>query len=197
MTQAPALSQPQDRSRATLSAVLVIGVTLVALCLGWLVMNSVITRTVPINQSNVSANAPAGWMINYGLQGEEMVFTTADQLDQNHRYIVALMPGIPGGSVTDVFTNRTLNQGQNFSDYQVIDQSPAQVNGVEGFRVEYAYIKTGAYGMMPKVVRGVDYYVPKGEKVLVITMEDESENFNRSLDSFFNFLGSVRYSVGG
>jgi hypothetical protein len=181
----------------TLSALLVTGVTLIALVLGWLIMNSVVSRTIPIGQNGVTASVPSGWMVKYGLQNEEMVFSTSDQLDPHHRYAVYLRPAVPGGSVTDVAAPRILEYGLNGSGYQLLDQSPAQVNGVEGYRVEFAYIRTGGPGLAPVVIRGVDYYVPQGQKVLIISMENESSHFASGVEAFSNFLVSVRFKTGG
>lgn len=186
-----------QQRKMTISAVLVAAVTLVALLLGWILMNAILSRTVQVGQNEVTASVPAGWSVKYGLQNEEMVFSTYDRLDPNHRYAVYTRPAVPGGTVTDVASTRILEYGLNMSGYQLLTQSPSQVNGVEGYRVEFAYVKTGGSGLLPVVIHGVDYYVPQGPRVLVISMEDESGHFSGGLDAFTNFLVSVRSKTGG
>lgn len=183
----------RPRSGDRLSTLLVIILTLLALLAGWLLMISVTQRTVQVKQSGVTAAIPAGWMIKYGLEGEEMIFWAADRLDLRHRYMVALMPAVPRGTLTDVVVNRNLNRSQELIGYQVVRQTPVN----KGYRVDFAYIQAGEAGNLPKVIQGVDYFIPTGEKVLVITGEDEEHTFSQSLDAFERFLETVRYSSGG
>jgi hypothetical protein len=183
----------RQRSGDHLSAILVIGLTLIALLAGWLLMIGVTQQTVPVKQSGVVAAVPSGWMIKYGLEGEEMIFWTSDRLDLNHRYTVSLLPAVPKGTLTDVVVNRNFNRSQELSGYQVVRQTPLS----RGYRVDFAYIQPGGAGNLPKVIQGVDYFIPTGEKVLVITGEDEESTFSQSLESFERFLETVRYSPGG
>lgn len=193
MTQANPLKR-QDNLKSVLGVCLL---TVAALILGWVLMSGVTGRTVQVSQSGVSASVPAGWKVTYGLQGEEVLFWTADQLDPTHRYTATMMPAVPGGNIKDVAFVRILDRGQNINNYQVISQEIGKINGLDGYKVYYAYIQSGSTGMLPKVIQGVDFYLPQGEKVLIITLEDESSAFNRSLNAFQNFVETVRYTAGG
>lgn len=183
----------RQRSGDPLSALLVIALTLMALLAGWLLMISITQQTVQVKQSGVTAAVPSGWMIKYGLEGEEMIFWTADRLDLNHRYMVSLLPAVPKGTLTDVVVNRNLNRSQELTGYQVVRQTPVS----NGYRVDFAYIQSGGAGNLPKVIQGVDYFIPTADKVLVITGEDEERTFSQSIETFDRFLETVRYSPGG
>lgn len=184
-------------SSSTISTILVIGVVILGLIIGWILMTSVSNKTSLINQSGATALVPAGWNVNAGLQGEELLFWTSDQLDPNRRYILSIMPAVPGGSLTDVVATRNLNRSQSIQGYVITDQSPTRVQNEDGYKVGFAYTLPGGRGLMPKVIQGTDYFLPKGDKVLVITLEDEAGTFDQSTDSFLRFLDSIRFPVGG
>ena len=187
----------KNQANASLSTILVIGMVVIGLIAGWILMNGVTNQTTMFSRSGVTAQVPAGWNINPGLQGEELLFWTSDQLDPNRRYVVSILPAVPGGTLTDVVTTRNLNRSQSISGYVVTDQSQANIQNTDGYRVGFGYTLSGGRGLMPKVVRGVDYFIPKGDKVLVITFEDEADSFNQSTSSFLRFIESVRFPVGG
>ena len=180
-----------------LSTFLVIAVVVVGLICGALLMNSVTNRTTAISQSGVTAQVPAGMNVNAGLQGEELVFWTSDQLDPNLRYEVTILPAVPGGSLTDVVVTRNFDRSQSIAGYVVMDQAQARIQNEEGYRVGFAYSLPGGRGVMPRVIKGTDYFLPKGDKVLVITFEDEASSFDQSSGTFLRFLESVRFPVGG
>ena len=193
------MDQNRSRNQATpdLSTILVIGMVVSGLIAGWILMNSVTNKTTMISQSGISARVPAGWNIDTGLQGEELLFWTSDRLDPNRRYAVSVLPAVPGGSLTDVVVTRNLNRSQSIPGYVVTDQSLTRIQNTDGYQVGFAYTLTGGRGAMPKVIKGTDYFLPKGDKVLVITLEDEANTFDQSTGSFLRFLDSVRFPVGG
>jgi hypothetical protein len=193
------MNQPSSKNQAnsSLSTILVIGLVALGLIGGWILMNSVTQKTTTFSQSGVTAEVPAGWFVNSGLQGEQLLFWTADQLDPNRRYIVSVLPAVPGGSLTDVVVSRNLDRSQSVSGYVVIDQSQVKIQNEDGYQVGFAYILPGGRGAMPRVIKGMDYFLPRGDKVLVITHEDEADTFDSSPGTFQRFLESVLFPVGG
>lgn len=180
-----------------LSVYLTIILTIAALVLGWFLMNQATNRTVQITHSGISASIPSGWMVVYGIQNEEMLFWTSDQLDLDHRFVVSRLPAVPNGAITDVVVGRNLDRGQSLSTYQVVSQSPTWIHNQEAYQVHFAYIKPGNPGSIPKVIQGMDYYLLFGDQVLVVTLESNSSSYDQSLPEFLRFLDSVHLASGG
>lgn len=191
----------QSKLKTTLSVNLstwfVGGLTIVALLLGWLIKQGVQDDTQRVERQGVVAMAPAGWMINYGLQSEERVFEAVDPLDPTHRFVVSLLPAAPDGKVTDLVVIRNLKIGQNLNLFRVIDQGLVSVLGRESYKVTYAYVRPNESGMLPQVIQGVDYYLLVGDKALVVTMEEVAGLFKEALPKFLKFLNTVTYIPGG
>jgi hypothetical protein len=180
-----------------LSMVLAIVLTIAALLLGWLLMSITTNRTTQVSRQGISAMAPEGWMVGYGIQDEEMLFWTGDQLAPDHRYTVSKLPFMTGGVLTDSVVVHNLDRGQNLNGYQVVAQAPTRVHDQDAYRVDFAYIKPGGPGNLPKVIQGVDYYLLYGDQVLIVSLEDNVNSFAQSLPLFEDFLNTVRLSAGG
>jgi hypothetical protein len=190
-------SKSKILSSVNLSTWFVGGLTVIALLVGWLIKQGVQNDTKRVERQGVVAMAPAGWMINYGLQSEERVFEAVDPLDLTHRYVVSLLPVAPEGKIVDLVVIRNLKIGQNLNLYRVIDQDAVLVMGRESYKVTYAYVQPNESGMLPQVVQGVDYYLRVGDKALVVTMEEVAGLFKDALPKFLEFLNTVTYIPGG
>jgi hypothetical protein len=73
-----------------------------------------------------------------------------------------------------------------------MDTAAVTVNGTPGVRVRYAYLATGPAGSMPRLVRGMDLYVPAGTSVLGLTYESPVATYEDGMNQFYRFVGSAR-----
>lgn len=176
-----------------ISVTLVILLTALALFLGWTLKETILNRVQPFFQSGISANIPASWQVNEGIEGDDLIFSASASLALNHRYLVYLLPAVPDGKVTDVVVTRNLSQGQNLLYYKVEAQQAIQFRGRNGYQVDYSYIKTGAANEDPAIIKGMDIYFEETGKVLIVEMENEIGQFDAGLPGFFNFTESVTY----
>ncbi len=180
-------------NRGVISVLLIILLTVVALTFGWNLRESVLNHLQPYSRLGVSAGVPVNWQVNEGIAGDELVFSVSAPLALNHRYLVHLLPSVPGGKVTDVVVTRNLSQGQNLPFYKVESQQAVQFRGRNGYQVEYTYIKNGATGEDPAIIKGMDMYFEESGKILLVALEDEINQFDASLPGFYNFAASVTY----
>ncbi len=167
--------------------------SVLALVFGWVVKEITLNRSQSFDRAGITANLPAKWQVNDGFSGDELIFTANAPLALNHRYLVHLLPAVPGGKVTDVVVTRNLSQGQNLAFYKVTSQEAIYFQGRNGYQVDYSYVKTGAAGEDPALIKGIDAYFEGSGKILVVSMEDEIDQFAAGLPGFFDFLGSIVY----
>lgn len=184
-------------SSRNISVLLVVVITLAALLIGWLIKEDVLNQTTIISRNGITAQIPKGWLTQYGIEGESKIFSSSDPFDANHVYTVTILPVIPGGQLTDSVVVRNLQRAQELSGYRVLDQAAVKLPGAEGYRVTYAYVATPKFSTIPVVMMGVDFYQPYAERIVVISLEDQSTKYDQVYPAFIKFLNSVKVSSGG
>lgn len=185
------------KNKEWVSVGLVVGLTLIALFLGRLLKDSIENQTTQIERGGVKAFIAKGWSVQNGIDGESTLFTTSDPFDPFHSYTVAQQPVVPGGLITDSVVNRNLERAQQLQNYQVLEQANVKVGGADGYRVKYVYTGVPKFSKIPVVMMGVDYYQASAERILVVTMEDQSSLFDQVYPAFIKFLNGLVFSSGG
>lgn len=179
------------------SVILVIGLTLVALFAGRLLKDTLENQTFVYEHAGIKAEITRGWGVQNGIQGENMLFATSDPFDLTHRYIVTALPAAVDHVLTDSVVTRNLERGLTLQNYQVLDQAAVKIGGEPGFRVGYVYVDTPRLSNVPVVIRGVDYYIAEKDRVLVVSLEDQSSRFEEVYPAFLKFLNKLRLVQGG
>jgi hypothetical protein len=176
-----------------LSTILTIILAALALGAGWLLKSLVVNQTQHYERVGVSAEIPAKWLVNNGLDGEELIFTANPPLDFNLNYQVRLLPVAAGGKITDLVVARNLSQGQLLPYYNVITQQAVRLGDRSAYQVTYTYIKQGAQGETPVIIAGRDIYFDGSPIILVATLENTDAHIDEALPGFNHFLESVRF----
>lgn len=184
------MTQPKNDER--LPTLLVIGVVLAALLLGWVIKENVTGQGRPFSQNGVSGELPAGWLTQDGTGDLLLVARNPQAPDERYR-INRLTPN------TDLAALAAVQNGERARlepTFRVVEETPIVVNGRDGYKVSYAYIDDSGTGM-PAVIEGVDYYFLEGDAVLVISLEAAHENFAEAFPRFQTFRDAVVYEAGG
>jgi len=171
--------------------------TILALGAGWWLKSSVNNQFQNFTDKGVNASIPAKWLVRSGLASDELVFSANPPLDINYRFEVELLPVTPGGKITDLVINRNYTSGQNLHYYRVNDQNTTQVQGKSAYQVSYSYIKTDTPTNIPIVIKGTNFYIPFGDKILLVTLENSEASYEESLPQFNAFLAKITYTGGG
>ena len=186
-----------ENNRPLVSIMLVVGLTMIALFAGRWIKDNLENQTSQFERGGIQAEIARGWGVQNGIDGESMLFSTSDPFDLTHRFMVTTFPAAENHLLTDTVVNRNLDRGLVLQNYQVIEQTGVMIGSFEGFRVKYVYVDTPKISQVPVVVMGVDYYIPNGERVVVVSMEDQSSRFDEVYPDFIQFLNSLVISRGG
>ena len=198
------------------AAILVAGVTLVALALGWMLKSSFISAVRQVSVDGITAELPANWLIdqrdsqqlslgNIDVTGSSSqaqiandpeaspnrVFSSWDPLAPQLRYTISRVPFDAAGRLADAAAVRNLLRAQVLSSYRVLDQTPVTLKGRDGYRVSFAFVDASVPNQVPVVLRGADYFFQEGESVLIVTLET-SGNYGDALPAFQEFAYTVR-----
>lgn len=184
-------------SSRTLSVLLVVALTLVALLTGWAVKDSVENQSSTVIRNGITAQLPKGWLTQFGIEGESKIFSASDPFAVSHSYTVAQLPVVPGGQLTDSVVVRNLQRAQELASYQVLEQAAVKLPGTEGYRITYVYVATPKFSSIPVVMMGVDFYQQTASRIIVISLEDQSTRYEEVYPAFIRFLNSVKISSGG
>ena len=187
----------QNVSQSTLSVWIVSGMTILALLLGMVLQNTIENQTRPLENAGVTAQTPAGWIVQKGIISEQTVFTTHDPFNSTLSYSADLVPTSADIKLSDLAFTFNLQRGQEVALFRTLDQSSVKVNGKDVLRVHYAFVDPQNQKTLPVVMEGVEYIFLSQPKALIVSMEDETSNFNGALPSFMKFLGTVAYASGG
>jgi hypothetical protein len=192
-----ATTQPKQTSySSTLSVWIVSALTILALLFGADLQNMVENQTHTFDHAGLSAQLPAGWLVQEGLASEQTVFTASDPFTANLSYSASLVPTSADIKPSDLAFTFNLQRGQDVSLFRTIDQSQEKVNGKDALRVHYAYVDPKSQTTLPVVVEGVEYIFVSQPKALIVAMEAETSQFNSALPAFMKFLGTVDYHGG-
>jgi hypothetical protein len=212
MTTAAHYQQPAEHART--SALLVLIFTAAALLIGAMVRTGAVNQTRALSNRGVSAEVPAGWLVNAPgstaaaaqddnggiLQVDQsdpaLAFSARNPLDIHTAYAASLLPAGADTTLINAATARNLQRGQSLNLYRVTDATPLTVSGREGYRVQFAYVDTGDTGSVPTVITGADYYFNDSGQILVLTLETESGGLSSELNRFFRFVSTATVEGG-
>jgi hypothetical protein len=187
----------QNLSQSTLSVWIVSGMTVLALLLGLVIKSVAENQTRPLQHAGVTAQTPAGWIVQNGLESEQTVFTTHDPFNSSQIYSVDLIPTSAEMTISDLAFTFNLQRGQKTTLFRTLDQSTVKINGKDVLRIHYSFVDPKNQETLPVVMEGVEYIFLSQPKALIVSMEDETSNFKGALPSFMKFLGTVAYAPGG
>ncbi|HEY5730400.1 MAG TPA: hypothetical protein VIS72_10140 [Anaerolineales bacterium] len=189
---AKAFSQTMNHDRRSALAVLI--VTLVALSFGAIIKSAAENRSQHIERKGVTASVPDNWVIKEG--AGTLIFVTWDPFVPGVRYSVSLESNDGGNRpLTEVAMERHIILGKVLETFRVLEETPIIRRSREGYKVTYAFVDTKVEGV-PSVLKGVDYYFPAGDKIIIISLQAYEREYDESLLRFEAFLDSVSYKSG-
>lgn len=178
---APTPRQREER----LSALFVIAVALLAILLGAVVRSSAQNQTRPFSGGGISAEIPAGWLVQEGTGDLVMIARNTQSLDQLYRVNL-----LEDGALSEVATAQNQIRAGMDETFRVVAETPIIVRGREGYRVNYAFVDDDLVDV-PTVIEGVSYYFPDPNGVLVLSYEANSSKFDDGVPRFQRFRASV------
>jgi len=180
------------QSKERQSALLVILTALVALGFGWGVKTAVANQTRPFTRHGISAEVPAGWLIQEGTG--ELLLVARNPADMDQRYRIQLLDG--NSDLSLLANQQSQNRARLESTFIVLDETTIVADGRDGYKVTSAWVNTPS-GQMPIIIEVVDYYFPIDNQVLVISLESAQTKFTDAFAHFQKFRASVIYEAGG
>jgi hypothetical protein len=198
----------------TISTLLVVGLTILAVILGALLWNSVVNRTTTYTDAaKLQITYPAGWVLSD--TGAET--STAGQITVSNQKAgiaptkfeiqrAAVDASSPVTSSLALIANGlTATRARNLSSYKVLgteaftgsgaDKKPIQIKGLPGYKTSFVYVNTPSnalQGNIPSVMLGEDWLVLKGDKVYVFTLHSTQANRDTALPLFEKFVDSAQ-----
>jgi len=173
------------------SVILVILMAVISLILGGMVKTAVSDQTRTVTQNGITAQLPAGWLVQNGTGDLRIVARNPQSL--NTRYRVNLLDG---DELAAAAAQRNENRARLDASYRVLEETPIVVNGRDGYKVSYAFVNAADEGM-PSVIEGVDYYFAEGDEIIVVSFEAEKADFAAGFSQFQQFRKTVIYQAGG
>jgi hypothetical protein len=174
----------------------VIVVTLVAVLLGWLLMSSVQSRSVPFDNGGVKGQMPAGWVTDLAEAGVVLHTTALGGSGFGTTYQLEVVPVAGDTSPANVASLYSLNRAKDLMSVRILDQQDVTVNGQNGYKVTYAFVDADSdltRANVPVVVRGADYFFVAGDHAVVATYRANEDNYEADFGRFRRFLESLSY----
>jgi hypothetical protein len=174
----------------------VIIVTIVALFFGWVLMNNVESRSAAFESNGIKAQIPSGWMTSSAKNGEILSSTDITSVGFSTTYSISTFPVAEGTKPSEAASLLTLMYGPKLTVFRVLDQEDVNVNGRDGYKLNYVYVDSDANitnSKLPVVVHGVDYIFVNGGKAIVVSYRASETNFQSDFDRFRRFLESVSF----
>jgi hypothetical protein len=174
----------------------VIVATLVAVLLGWLLMSSVQSRSIPFDTGGVMGQVPKGWRTDQADSGVVLKATEMGGSGFGTTYKVEVIPVGSEVSAADVASLYSVNRAQDLMAVRVLDQQDVLVNGQDAYKVTYAYVDASSdltRAEVPVVVRGVDYFFVAGDHAVVATYNANEDNYETDFGRFRRFLESLNF----
>lgn len=189
---------------AGVSALLALALVVLALIGGGLLKGGIEGQVRVAEYLGVYAEFPARWLVEEGkamqvVVGENatpintgMVLRGSDPFDRTLRYTITILPGGPEAQYSDLALTRNWQHTQSLNTFRLLSQFPVQYQNQDAYEVHFAYVVPGGATEIPVVVEGLDYYFRAGDRTLVITLEERSEQFAAAQPRFFQFMQSVK-----
>jgi len=178
------------------SEIAVFAVTALALCLGWLLMNNVETRSVPFEIAGVKMMLPDGWQTSQLEEGSTVQARELGVPGFGTSYVVKVNPASPDVTPADVASLTSFDRARALTAYRVLDQAEASVNGRDAYKVTYAFVESNpdvTHAEPPVVVHAVDFYFVEDGKAVVATYQASEENYSADFWRFRRFLESLDF----
>ena len=174
----------------------VIAVSVVALLAGWLIKNSVESRSIPFEGSGITAQTPRGWLMT-SVQGNEILHVS-DPLSSGFgtTYIIENIPTASDATVGQVVSLLTLQRGQALTAFRVLEQKQVTVFGQAAYEVGYVFVESNpnlTHNDIPNIVRGLDYIFLNGDHAILATYWADEKAFESDLGRFQQFLSSLKF----
>ncbi len=174
----------------------VIAVTVVALLAGWLIKNSVESRSVPFEASGISAQIPQGWLMA-SAEGNGILHVT-DPLSSGFgtTYSIDNIPTASDATIGQTVSLLILERGQALTAFRVLDQKQVTVFGRAAYEIDYVYVESNpnlTHNQIPNIVRGLDYIFLNGDHAIVATYWADENAFESDLGRFQRFLSSLKF----
>ena len=195
-------AEVQERARRRDRSVnwLVIGITVVALILGWFVKTTAEGRTVLYEAHGLRVRYPADWV--RAVAQSPTLLQIEDRWAVPYRTTLKLerLPVPPGMEkiLPTVQNSLALERGRGWTAYRVLrSDGSVEVNGTTGMQITFAYVETNPNPFLetvPVVMYGEDYLFPVGDQVYVATLTAAEANYAQAQKALSNFLRSLEIS---
>lgn len=190
----------------TISTMMVLGVTVVAVLLGFMLWNSVEGRTRSYTDATtLTISYPDDWTLSDSgaatnsagvivLSDSRIGGSAPTKFEVQRVTVDASAPAT--GTLSTVANDLAVNRGRDLSAFKVLSTTPRQtIKGMEGMKVQFVYVTTPGNALrasLPAVVLGDDYLVRKGDKVYVFTLHSTEANRDVALPMFEKFVNSAQ-----
>jgi len=197
-------AQRRDRSVSWV----VVGITLIALILGWFVKTAAEGRTVLYEADGLNVRYPADW-VRAGVQSPALL-QVEDRWAVPYRTTLRLerrpVPaGVPAGGpaglekiLPTIQNSLALERGRGWTAYRVLrSDGNVEVSGTTGMHITFAYVETNPNPFLetvPVVMYGEDYLFPVGDQVYVATLTAAEANYAQAQKALSAFLRSLEVS---
>lgn len=178
----------------------VVGVTVVALILGWFVKTAAEGRTVLYEVDGLSVRYPANW-VRAEVQSPALL-QVEDRWAAPYRTTLRLeRRPVPTGFekiLPTIQSSLALERGRGWTAYRVLrSDGSVEVSGTTGMQITFAYVETNPNPFLetvPVVMYGEDYLFPVGEQVYVVTLTAAEANYAQAQKALSAFLRSLEVS---
>jgi hypothetical protein len=178
------------------SEITVILLTLVALLAGWLIMDSVQSRTLPFDAKGIKASVPAGWIQSE--PGGDVIVQARERASTGFQttYMVTRQLTTAEGGQNEAVSLLTLKYGQELTAFRILDQQKVSTGGREAYEITYAYVESNpnmTHVDLPVVVHGVDtiFFTDKG--AVIVTYRASEAEYEGGLSAFHRFINSIQF----
>jgi len=147
---------------------------LAMLAVGLVARTAVVNRTVPATVAGVTIAVPAAWSELEALSPEELLRIGEPFGSTQFPVTVRVAEFAAGGdsqSLADAGLALSVRQTDILLGHRVLGMEPARLAGQEAVAMDYAYVaepELGAAAALPEVMRGRDYIVRAGDRVLLV-----------------------------
>jgi hypothetical protein len=176
--------------QATGSTLLAIGLSVLLIGAGYGLKLFFDSRTVAVSAAGVTAQAPAGWRVDSS--ATELIVRHPG--DGDTLYAASVISGA-ADELADVAAATTLDRaGGLLLGFQVTGQSPVRVGDRDGYQISYAYVTQPGQSRTPKLIEGVDLYIPADQQIIAVSYEAPREHFAEDYAAFERFAASAQVS---
>lgn len=174
----------------------VIVLVAVALILGWVLRESILSRTVPFTAgTDVSGRCPATWVRE---TGTDPLLRVRDPLSGAfgatlELRVRALAAETQPALVLDALA---LERAREVSAYQTLSTDQVRARGEDATQRTFTYVEVNRnpyLNRLPVVVQGVDLALRDGDRVVVVTFLASAEDFDAYQRYFHAFVESLLY----